>query len=283
MGVSSVFSDFDLRRYANSNQLGRLPFVRIVDTLLGVIGPHGQTCAKLTNIGVQGELLRLVWDDGCEQTVDGEKTYLEFFEPSDIDCKEIESAWRELTESPRTMISVPAGSFILTTGFPGCGKSTLARSLSVCLGILHFDFSNFVRNIIGKHPLCQEDYMRIGQLIEPLISEYLEQGEAMIYDTTAIGDGIRKHHFDAIPRSSPRTLVWVPTESDLCRQRLMSQRPCESPDLRPNVTRMSAAHVRTFHDFVLDFESPPVAIVVPNNRDVADAAQDILNVLRSSS
>ena len=278
-----MLSVSDLRRYVNSNDLGGLPLGRIVDRLHGVVGPHGRTCATLTKVDVHGELLRLVWDDGCEQIVDGEQTHLEFFTPCEIDCKKVALAWRELTKSYDTLSALPAGSFILTTGFPGCGKSTLARCLSTHLGILHFDFSNFAKKIIGRHPLCQDDYIHVGRMVEPLISEHLARGGAMIYDTTAIAEGIRRHHFDAIPESSPRTLVWVPTNSHFCLQRLMSQRPCESPDLRPNVTRLSAAHVRTFHDFVLSFEPPTVAVVVPNDRDVPDTCLEILSALESSS
>lgn len=281
MDKSSELRVLGLNHNFLKGDLSSLPPARIVDESVGVVGPPGCACAQLTRIEeYRGEAL-IVWAGNDEQVINTKQTILEFFIASEIDYKKIAFAWSELMGPIGTRTSVPPGSFVLMTGFPGSGKTTLARSLSAELGMLHFDFSSFARRIVGRHPLCQEDYLRIGRQVEPLIAGYLTRGGTMIYDTTAIDSSIREHHFNAIPEFSSRTLVWVPTESNLCHQRLTSQRPCESPDLRPNLMRISVTHVRTFHDFVIGFEPPRSAIVVPNGFEERDASLRIVESLRS--
>ena len=283
MDISSRFTVVGLNNELLPSDLCSLPPARIVDKRIGVIGPPRRTCAQLTSIDeYNGEAL-IIWAGNDEQVINTKQTVLEFFAASEINYERIALAWNALMQPLGKRMSVPPGSFVLMTGLPGSGKTTLATHLSAELGLLHFDFSSFAKRIIGRHPLCQDDYVCIGRQVGPLISDYLSCGGTMIYDTTAIDSGIRQHHFNAIPEFSPRALVWVPTESNLCRQRLTSQRPCESPDLRPHLTRMSATHVRTYHDFVIDFEPPPSAIVVPNGRDVRDTSLSIVESLRSPS
>lgn len=263
-----------------AGDLRGLPHARIAHKKFGIVGPSDRTCAPVRGIEQYRGKTFIVWDDHDRQTMDTNRTILEFFATSEIDYAQIEIEWRKLTEENRPHTShVPPGSFVLLTGLPGSGKTTLSKKLAAQLGALHFDFSSFSKRIVGRHPLCQQDYARIGMRIEALISDYLNCGGSVIYDTTAINSSIRQHHFDAIPRLSPRTLVWVPTESNICHQRLSSQRPYESPDLRPLLTRTCTAHVRTYNDFVKDFEAPCSAIVVPNGRGVKDAG--IIESLRS--
>lgn len=273
-----------LDRKLLGGDLRGLPPARITHEEFGIVGPPNRTWASVRSIRTHGKKTSIIWDDNGQQVMDPDLNVLQFFAPSEVDYAKVDLEWRNLTEKCRPQTRhVPPGSFVLMTGFPGSGKTTLSKAFFAELGILHFEFSEFAKRVVGQHPVCQVDYIRVGTRVESLISDYLNCGGSVIYDTTAIDSSIRQHHFDAIPRSSPRSLVWVPTESTVCHQRLSSQRPCDSPDLRPGLTRVSVTHVRTYNDFVIGFAPPRTAVIVPNDHEIRDACRGVLESLRSQS
>ena len=176
--------------------------------------------------------------------------------------KKIIERWGNIVEYSSVSSCLPRSSFVLLTGLPGSGKSTFSRQLSKKTGAIHFDFSNFTKHIIGKHPQKQSTYSAVGQLIEPLISSTLNNGYSIIYDTTSISKKMRSHHFSSVPSIYPKALVWLNTPKEVCRSRLSLRKPEDRPDIGRFSHRKSYILVKTFGDFCAEFESPHKAIKV---------------------
>lgn len=247
----------------------------------GVIGPPLIDFDYIdTIVHLSDDRLSVNWkNSGCQEVV---TSGLEFAPLSSqkADISTLHRRWKHiLMEATHRKYSKP--DFILFTGLPGSGKSTLARYLSDTLGIFHFDFSEYCRGIFGENPTMQTDYKSIGKIVDELAYEYLESGYSLIYDTTAINAEIRNHHLSNVPSVADKTLVWVNTPSDVCRQRLSLNRTDNSPDLRVGVFRSSIDYVRTFDDFVSDFAEPEADIVVMENTNIERVAEQLITAFHA--
>lgn len=257
----------------------KLP-ARLNHPRMGVIGPPGRACGSVMHVDNSGSSPVVKWNDGTLQVVGDSDYVLEYFRPHHIDAASVRAHWADLLSNySHKALSVPHGTFLLMTGLPGAGKTTLAASMARALGLVHFDFADFARSIIGHHPLCQSDYVDVGALVEPLISQFLLGGGGLIYDTTAVSAKLRQHHLTRVPIRSRRLVIWIPTAAIICRERLQKQRPSESPDLRPHVRRVSPSHVRTFNDFAREFERPSSALIARNEEGHLSVCQRVATCL----
>lgn len=235
---------------------------RVISRNAGVIGPPDRAFDRIMQTkSIDANHVVIQWQNSGQQRLFNADLTLSKVTRLTLDKRRLAEYWDKAIGS-RSVIGSNKSSFILLTGLPGSGKTTFARYLSERLNALHFDFSEIAKSIFGHHPTMQIDYVRLGQAIEPLIHQYLRDGGSVIYDTTAVDEKMREHHFSCIPRSTIPFLVWIDSSIDDCRARLLADCPETAPDLRTNVNRASDQHIRTFQDFADDFVAPKNAIVV---------------------
>lgn len=240
---------------------------RLYSRTKGVIGPPQRDSDKIINLNFYADRLSVEWDASGIQEID-------YF---DIDFQEFvahEVAWEAIIEHhwhnllTRTdLVRSNNPKFILFTGLPGSGKSTIAKDLSLRTGWLHFDFANFTNQIIGYSPLVMSDYKKVGELAEKKINDAIKDDISVIYDTTSPSVEIRQHHLDAVEFTNAKYIVYVPTEPKTCLKRVSSREPASSIDIRDGIHRSDINNIRTFWDYVNDYNVPANCILANNEFD----------------
>jgi predicted kinase len=112
------------------------------------------------------------------------------------------------------------------------------------------------------------DYRKIGALAEKKINDVIKDGISVIYDTTSASSKTRQLHFDAVEYTYIKHTIYVHTDSEVCLNRVSLRRPASPIDLRKGIHRSSPNHIRTFYDYVNDYEAPNDCLVVNNESDV---------------
>jgi predicted kinase len=241
---------------------------RLYDRKKGVVGPPHKDSDKIINLKTFSENISVEWSTSGIQEVDYFDTELQEFVEHEIALEMlIQQNWNSLLKQTHLVrSSVPK--YILFTGLPGSGKTTLAKKLSSRTGWLHFDFADFAYQVLGDSPLMMNDYRKIGALAEKKINDVIKDGISVIYDTTSASSKTRQLHFDAVEYTYIKHTIYVHTDSEVCLNRVSLRRPASPIDLRKGIHRSSPNHIRTFYDYVNDYEAPNDCLVVNNESDV---------------
>ena len=237
---------------------------RLYNREKGVVGPPRKDSDKIINVKSFSENISVEWKTSGVQ----EGNYF------DIDLQEFvehEVAWEMLIEhnwhnllTRAHLIRSNVPKFILLSGLPGSGKTTLAKELSSRTGWLHFDFADFAYQVIGASPLIMSDYKKVGVLAEKKINDAIKDGISVIYDTTSSSAEMRQHHLDAVEFTNVKHIVYVPTDPETCLKRVSLRQPASSIDIRDGICRSDISYIRTFWDYVNDYIIPDNCIFANN-------------------
>lgn len=247
-------------------------YYRLYCSTRGVIGPPGLDSDNIVEARVSsfGENRFIEWENAGMQIIDCLDTQLQEFSGHILEWSALVSnKWFELFNNAY-LVRSKHPIFILLTGLPGSGKTTLARNLSRKMGWLHFDFAAFAHQVIGGAPLMMSDYKKVGVLAEKKINNIIQNGISIIYDTTSPSATIRQHHLNAVKSANAtKYVIYVPTNPDLCLERISLRQPASSIDIRSGIYRSSTDHIRTFWDYVDDFVIPNTCVLANNEFDVS--------------
>ena len=86
---------------------------------------------------------------------------------------------------------------------------------------------------------------------------------------------MRNHHFKYVPKEIAKLLIWVPTNEEICRNRLANRQENERPDIKYDSFRKNIDSTRTFNDFCREFEKPNIYVSGDNSRSIKEIINDI--------
>ena len=144
---------------------------------------------------------------------------------------------------------------IMLYGYPGSGKSYVARQLASNIQAAHVQGER-IRNELFEHPRYdKQENDVIAQLMDYMTQEFLGAGMSVIYDTNALRSA-QRHSLREMARKSHAQPLVVWLQIDVESAFLRTQRR----DRRKADDRYSTSIDRTMFDNVLSYMQNPSAI-----------------------
>ncbi len=240
---------------------------RVISYDKGVLGPCGRQYDQIIDILRKQNGLQIVWWKSGQEIYNGVSAYIEVIRENLIDEVFIK-LHADKVFAGKNETNYQRGVFILFTGIPGSGKTTLSKKIAERLNGIHFDFAREVNLIFNSWPHYVDEYISCSKIFNLYINQCLENGLLICYDTTAVTNKIRSFHFNSVSKGSKKVLIWKKVESEICRARLISERPFAGADLRKGIRKIDSRYVNTFDDFCDLFERPRECIEVTDDTSI---------------
>ena len=165
-------------------------------------------------------------------------------------------------------------------GFPGAGKTYLARQLSEDIQVAHIQ-ADRIRNELftePKYDRTEEDI--INQLMNYMAEEFLKAGVSVIYDFNAIRNSQRRFLRELARNSKAESLlVWLQLDMETAYLRNYKR------DKRKNDDKYSHSLNQTeFKDFISKMQNPSTLdnyMVVSGKHSYQTQKNSIINKLKS--
>jgi len=119
----------------------------------------------------------------------------------------------------------------LFVGYPGAGKTTIARIITDLTGGVHL-WADFERHVMFKNPThSKEESRELYDHLNRVADELLAQGKCVIYDTNFNFRSDRDHLRQIAAKNGADTIViWVTTPRELAERRATKE--SENEDTR---------------------------------------------------
>ena len=144
---------------------------------------------------------------------------------------------------------------IMLYGFPGSGKSYVARQLSGHIQAAHVQGER-IRNELFESPRYdKQENTVVTQLMDYMAQEFLSAGVSVIYDTNALR-AAQRHNLREIARKSQAQplVVWLQIDADSAYTRTQQRDRRKSDDkYAPNMDQ------KTFEDTLTHMQNPSTA------------------------
>lgn len=105
-------------------------------------------------------------------------------------------------------------------GYPGAGKTTIARLLSELTGAYHLSSDEIRAQLFQKPTFSATEHQQLYEYLDQLTATALEAGQDVIYDANLNRKLHRQQKYDICRRvGAEATLTWVKTPRQLAKDR----------------------------------------------------------------